>query len=280
LSGFGVGDTSMNQKIQILISSNEQNSTRSEGLEWAMSEDSRFMKPIYSSEILVDVQFSLSDTLLMESDGITTPGRIGFHRPYTQKIGPDEIFNCELKKVEDYITLLNKEGHIRNQYLDMAEQGHPSMFLVLGGDQQVSSALKNDLYKRGFRGTELDFKLEENEDRIRDFEAQCFAMRCPVMRWQNNPFKRLLSTAHKVLTGGSLMGYGPRPQDYEREIVACNSWMRGVGDKTWAEVLKEYRLALVPRGEYAKPIEEIKGVGEKRAKDIGSKIVMWYGALI
>jgi hypothetical protein len=158
----------------------------------------------------------------------------------------------------------------------MAEQGYPSIFLVLGGDQQVSAALKKDLYSRGFRGTELDFKLEESEDRIRDFEAQCFSLRCPVMRWQTNPYKRLLSTAHKVLTGGSLMGYGPRPQDHEREIVACNCLFRGIGEKTLTEVLKEYRIALVPRGEYALPPEDIKGVGSKRAADLEKRIVRYY----
>ena len=248
----------MNRPIQIILSSNEKGTNRAEGIEWAASNDPRFAEPIYSSEGLVDVQF------------IGEPIFQGGHS-YA-----DNIFQAELKKVEDFITLLNKEGHPRNQYLDMAEQGHPSIFVVLGGDQQVSAALKKDLYTRGFRGTELDFKLEESEDRIRDFEAQCFALKCPVMRWQSNPYKRLLSTAHKVLTGGSLMGYGPRPREHERETVACNCLVRGIGDKTWANVLKEYRIALVPRGEYAKPIEEIKGVGEKRARDLNKIVVMWY----
>ena len=234
-------------KIKIFISPNEKGSDRATHLALAASDDNRFDVPEFK-DIPIDVLFQFRD----------------------------KSFMAELKECPDYIaSTLGISGHIALQYLDMAEAGHRCMFLVLGSDADVSQAIKDSLKTR-YRGSELGFQIASYEKRLQDFEAQCEALRCPVDRWKAAPYSRLLSRVHKILTGASLAGYGPRPKDNEREIVACNCLFRGIGEKTLTEVLKEYRIALVPRKEYAKPIEEIKGVGEKRAKDIGKKIVMYY----
>jgi len=151
------------------------------------------------------------------------------------------------------------------------------MILVMGGDNQVADAIYQSLKTR-YHGDELKYELESHKKRLWDFEAQCYGLNIPVMRWHVDPFQRLLSTAHKVLTGASLFQYAPRPMDHERELVATSLLFRGVGIKTLIPVIDQYRLALIPRGDYAKPIEEMPGVGKVRAKAINERIVMYYGA--
>jgi hypothetical protein len=73
-----------------------------------------------------------------------------------------------------------------------------------------------------------------------------------------------------------MTGYAPKPADNEREIVATSLLFRGVGVKTLEPVLKDYKLALVPRGEYARQPLEMDGIGPKRAKMIEERIVMYY----
>ena len=41
--------------------------------------------------------------------------------------------------------------------------------------------------------------------------------------------------------------------------------------------MNEYRLALVPKGEYARQPLDMVGIGPKRAKLIEERIVMHYG---
>ncbi|MCK9571233.1 hypothetical protein M0R72_19955, partial [Candidatus Pacearchaeota archaeon] len=103
-----------------------------------------------------------------------------------------------------------------------------------------------------------------------------FALGIPVMRWQLDPFSRLLSHAAKVLLDDNLMDYMPRPADGERELVSCCCLTRGIGPETWRNVLAEYQLQLLPRHEPAKPIEEIVGIGRKRAEMINPMVRMVY----
>jgi hypothetical protein len=92
------------------------------------------------------------------------------------------------------------------------------------------------------------------------------------MRWQVDPFSRLLSHAAKVLLDGNLMDYRPRPAKGERELVACCCLTRGIGPETWRNILSEYQLQLLPRKDPAKPLEEISGMGPKRCKQIADMI--------
>ncbi len=266
----------MNQKIQCLISHNEKKSNRATGLAKAIAEDTRFELPEYQ-DINVDLQFSIKNPTWIEVNGELVDL-------------PRICFNVEMKECPDYISsTLGPDGHIALQYLDMAEAGHRCLFLVLGSDWEVSRAIYDSLRGAGCQGSELAFKVSDYENRLRDFEAQCFGLYAPVVRWAIDkrklddeslrwpgPYKRLLSHVHKTLTGPSMAGYYPRPQENERELVSANCLIRGIGDKTWANVLREYRIALVPRAEYAKPIEEIKGVGPKRAEDLNKIVVMYY----
>jgi len=263
-------------KIKVKMSFNERNSGRDTALARAIAEDTRFSLPEFA-DIKVDLKF------------IGEPIHHG-HDLLGEEY-EENAFQCELKQADDYvITVLGKDGHGAMQYLDMAESGHRCMFLVLGSDWEINRAIYDSLHGAGYRGSELAFQVHDYENRLRDFEANAFALHAPVfrravdkrklddenLRWPH-PFQRLLSDAHKILTGGSLTGYGPRPKDNEREVMAANCLFRGIGSATLEEVLKYYQVSLTPRIDGARPVEEMPGVGKKRAELLNSRIVMIYG---
>ena len=249
---------------------------RYQKLALTINEDPRFEPLDISSEIPVDIQFISPKK--EEADTQAKELQKMYDTNIEIVIGGPHIFNVELKKCADYIkSALDREGHLYSQYLKMAEEQRPSMILVLGGDKEVSQAIFEAL-KKQYRGDELKYQVASYEDRILDFEAQCYGLHIPVMRWHSRPFKRLLSTAHKVLTGASLMQYCPRPVEGERDLVAASLLFRGIGAKTLMPVLDEYKLVLVPKKEYAKPIEDFAGVGKVRSAMIRERICMYYDA--
>jgi hypothetical protein len=258
----------MTSKIRSFIAAGEGERTKKLAL--AICEDPRFLPLEVNAEIPVDCQFSISE---MQSWPID--------RDYEGKLMRDpemvtKIFNCEFKEPSDYIaSVLGQDGHLYLQHLAMREAGDRSMILVLGDDDEVYAAIRASLVTR-YRGQELAFQTANYESRLQDFEAQSFAMGIPVMRWKARPFSRLLSTAAKVLGAPSLMDYRPRPAEGERELCAACCLTKGIGPETWQNVLKEYQIALVPRGDYAKPLGEITGMGKVRCAMVNPMIRMIY----
>jgi hypothetical protein len=260
----------MSEKIQILVDNNEKGSTRTQALILAASSDARFETPKFA-ELDVDVQFSITELQEWPID-----------RDYEGKLmrEPEMVtrqYNCELKKASDYVsTVLGKDAHGYMQYLAMAESGNLSMFLVLGGDQDISDAIYDSLKTR-YNGKELSFQIASYEKRLHDFEAHCEALHCPVERWEKAPYSRLLSRVAKALLGASLLGYAPRPEENEREIVAASCLFKGIGPKILAEVLSDYDLCFVPKKDFARQPCDMPGIGPKRSAMIDSRIVMAYG---
>lgn len=251
-------------KIKAYIAAGE--GERAKKLALAINEDPRFVPLEVDAEIPVDCQFSISE---MQSWPID--------RDYEGKLlcEPEmvtKIFNCEFKECADYVvSALGRDGHLYMQHLAMSEAGYRSMIVVLGGDNQVADAIFQIL-KTQYHGDELKYEMESYKKRLFDFEAKCFASGIPVMRWQLDPYQRLLSHAHKVLTDSSLMDYRPRPVEGERELCAASCLHRGIGPELMRVLLAEYQLAFIPRGIYAKPIEELPGWGPKRCQLIKSRV--------
>jgi hypothetical protein len=186
------------------------------------------------------------------------------------------VFNVELKTPADYVqSVLGRDGHMFMQHLSMRESGHPAMILVLGSDLDVSNAIIDSLQTR-YGGKELAFQISNYEARLQDFEARSFANGIPVMRWKARPFGRLLSTAAQVLGDPSMMSYAPKPANGEREIAAASMLYKGIGSDSMKILLKEYTLAFVPRGTYARPIEELPGWGKKRCELVNPRVRMVY----
>lgn len=188
----------------------------------------------------------------------------------------DRKFLVELKLPTDYIaSALGPTGHLADQILTMREAGYPCMALVLGDDADVQAACL-DALKTRYRGQERAFQLASYLDRLIDFEANAGAMGVPVMRWKSQPWRRLLSMSHKILTGGDLYGYRPRPAEGEREVVAASCLFKNIGPETWKKILVDYQVCIAPRNGYARPLEEIAGVGPKRAAMINPHVRMTY----
>ena len=89
-------------------------------------------------------------------------------------------------------------------------------------------------------------------------------------------FKDILDLAYDYLLDGDLLGFRMRPADNEREVAAASMLRKGIGSDSMRILLKEYTLAFVPRGIYAKPIEELPGWGPKRCKQIADMVRMIY----
>ena len=248
-------------KIQVFADSNESGSPRMAKLALALQDDSRFKWGGYA-ELDVDLEFSLD---------------LGFGGYEPKVVFRDNIvkFLCELKEPADLITsALGKDGHLAKQVWSMQESG--GIVLVLGDDRDVYYAAKASLKPRYPDENELEFQIRDYLNRLRDFEANSFSMHVPVFRWKDMPFERLLSTVHKSLMGGNLYGYGPRPADSEREVVAASCLFKGIGHETMKNILEDYQLCFAPRNGYARPIEEIAGIGKKRAAAINPHIRMTY----
>jgi ERCC4-type nuclease len=242
-------------KIQVRADSNESGNSRMAKLGLALADDPRFEWAGYDS---LDVDLQFRKTWEVSDD------RLG-----------DSIFNVELKEPADYIaSALSPSGHLYSQVLSLRESGHPCMILVLGGDDEVHEAIKDSLVTR-YRGKELGFQISSYGDRLIDFESQCEALGCPVRRWRSLPWKRLLSTAHKILTGGNLTGYRPRPADGERELIAAATLFKGIGPETCKTLLEDYSLKFVPRSNKVRSLDELPGIGPKRAQQIAKFVV--YG---
>lgn len=247
----------MSDKITVQADSNESGSRRMADLANALEGDSRFDWGGYTS-LDVDLQFNI------EIKSSKYP------------ISLMQYFNVELKEPADYVaSALGPTGHLADQILTMREAGHPCMVLVLGGDEEVQAACL-DALKTRYKGQNLAFQIGSYSDRLIDFESNSEALGCPVRRWKSRPWKRLLSLAHKVLSGGDLYGYRPRPAQGERELVAAATMFKGMGPELMKKVLTDYQLCFAPRNGYARPIEEIPGIGKKRAAMINPHVRMIY----
>lgn len=244
-------------KISLWLDSNEQGSDRAKSLAKAAMEDTRFSLEGFRSQ---DVD------LCFEGDPI--------HHGHDLlgDVYSENKFLCELKLPSDYISsALGPTGHLADQILTMREAGHPCMVLVLGSDKDVYWAARNSLKPRYPCVGELDFQTGDYINRLRDVEANAFALGVPVFRWKDDPFVRLLSLAHKTLTGGNLYGYRPRPAEGDRELVAASCLFKNIGPLLMSTLLEDYSLMFCPKPG-ARELEDLPGFGPARAKLVRPKI--------
>lgn len=263
--------------ISVVMSSNEMprddddpRAKRASAFWSAVMDDSRFEGKGYAN-IPVDLQFTGMQSEYVRAK--SSHGRVDYDRASTQA-----CFNVELKEPSDYIqSALGPSGHLYQQVLTIRELGHPCMVLVLGSDEDITNAIK-DATKTRYKGQERAYQIGSYNDRLLDFEANSEALGCRVARWKASPWKRLLSTVHKVLTGGNLLSYRPKPVNGERELAAsCLLFGQGIGPAILKPVLDEYKLALIPRGSFARQPCDMPGIGKKRAAIIDQRVKMVYG---
>jgi Holliday junction resolvasome RuvABC DNA-binding subunit len=83
----------------------------------------------------------------------------------------------------------------------------------------------------------------------------------------------LLLRVRKILEGGDISGFAPKPSDGERQVVGLSILAgRGVGPKKARNILDRFNVCLVPKDDsygYDSPVlEDCQGIGPKIAEII------------
>lgn len=197
------------------------------------------------------------------------------------------VFNIELKTPMDFVqSVLN--GHLAEQVLSMLEANQNGCIVILGGLDEIYSAVKESAKLRKgkyLRGDEARKAIAETHLRCKSFRKRSFLNGMPVFHKgddsgffdSDDQFKDILELAHDYLCDGSLFGFVNRPADDMRELAAAAMLFRGMGAKTLEPVIREYKLALIPRGSFARQPCDLPGIGPKRAAVIDQRVKMVYG---
>jgi hypothetical protein len=229
--------------ILVSIDPNEAARPRAELIREAVEKDEHFYSPIGDkSNLPFDMRFiSMTGTLHVELKDFTGCGN------------------------SDYLaSILN--GHLWEQCLAARELGEPMIIAVLGDDRDVNDAIKT----AASRNHRVDAnKLFQYFQMVDGFEANCIGLGIPVWRLKTDPWKRLLLRVRKILEGGDLSGFAPKPSDGERQVVGLSILAgRGVGPKMAANILQRYNLCLVLRDGCCGDLVDCEGIGPKRAEMI------------
>lgn len=258
---------------------------REQDLRIALASDQRFEPLQIDPNNTVDLLFELHNISWEDTpDGLLTVPRLNRH-----------VLHIELKRPIDFVqSVLN--GHLMDQTLSIRESGYNGCTVVLGTLDDIYEAIDKSNEKRliDLPNGKKKFKFLNRDDRsnanastllrLKSFKKRSMLNGIPIF-WRgddsgffdsDDQWKDILELANDYLTDGDMLGFRMRPANNEREVVAASMLTKGIGPETWRNILAEYQLQLLPRKDPAKPIEEIVGVGPKRAKVIGSLIRMVY----
>ncbi|MCK9568943.1 hypothetical protein M0R72_08380 [Candidatus Pacearchaeota archaeon] len=202
----------------------------------------------------------------------------------------DGNLNMELKRPIDFVQSV-LSGHLYDQTLSIRESGYNGCTVILGTLDEIYAAIDESNEKRLINGK---FKFLNQDDRsnanastllrLKSFKKRSMLNGVPIF-WKgddsgffdgDDQWKDILELAHDYLLDGDMLGFRMRPADNDREVAAASMLKKGIGSESMRILLKEYTLAFVPRGIYAKPIEELAGWGPKRCKQIEGMVRMIY----
>lgn len=271
------------ERIRVCMAPGEAD--REQDLRIALSHDPRFDPLQIDSSIPVDLRFGVG---CEEYD--SCPDAAAINRPdCIGKCDQPEYFNMELKRPEDFVqSVLN--GHLMDQTLSIRESGYNGCTVILGGLDDLYEAIKDASKLRAgkyLRGAELGQAISSTHLRCKSFRKRSFLNGIPIFHKgddsgffdSDDQWKDILNLAYDYLLDGDMLGFRQRPANGERELLAASILFHGdgVGPGVLKPVMNEYKLALVPKGEYARQPLDMAGIGPKRAKLIEERIVMHYG---
>lgn len=256
---------------------------REQDLRIALSHDPRFEPLQIDSNIPVDLQFAIDNFLSVDIMGEST------------QINIPKRLNVELKRPEDFVQSV-LSGHLMDQTLSIRESGYNGCTVVLGALDDLYEAIKDASKLRAgkhLRGDELKHAIASTHARCKSFRKRSFLNGIPIFYVGDDSgffdhveeddkgnkigvWKDILELTHDYLLDGDMLGFRQRPAENEREVVAASMMFKGIGSDSMRALLKEYTLAFVPRGIYAKPIEELPGWGPKRCQMITNRVRMVY----
>lgn len=170
----------------------------------------------------------------------------------------------------DYLSSI-LSGHAWEQVLAAREIGEPFIIAVLGDDRDIQEAIRKAAgheHKGHKRGFDLK-KFEQYFAMVDGFESNCLGCGVQVWHFGYNQFPRLLLRVRKILEGGNLAGFAPKPADGERQAVGLSILAgRGVGPKMAQNILERYNLCLVLKDGFCGDLVDCEGIGPKRAETI------------
>jgi hypothetical protein len=171
----------------------------------------------------------------------------------------------------DYLASI-LSGHLWEQVLAAREMSEPFVIAVLGDDHDIEKAIARAAGegRKGSKSRCFDIKkFEQYSAMVDGFEANCIGAGIPVWHLGYNQFPRLLLRARKILEGGDLAGFAPKPADGERQAVGLSILAgRGVGPKMAANILQRYNLCLILKDGFCGDLVDCAGIGPKRAETI------------
>jgi hypothetical protein len=249
---------------------------REQSMRIALSHDPRFESLQIGASIPVDLQFRVVEHV----------GHDLLGEEYCEK-----VLNLELKMPEDFVSSV-LSGHLMDQILSIRESGNDGCTVILGTLDEIYEAIDKSNEKRLINGK---FKFLNQDDRssanastllrLKSFKKRSMLNGIPIF-WKGDDsgffdgkdqWRDILDLAADYLLDGRMMGFAMRPANDERELIAASFLFRDVGAKTLEPIMQQYKLALIPRKEYATPIEEFNGVGKVRASVINKRVCMFYG---
>lgn len=191
----------------------------------------------------------------------------------------DNITNAIHVELKDFSEAGNSDylssilsGHLWDQVLAAREMSEPFVIAVLGDDHDIEKAIARAAGegRKGSKSRCFDIKkFEQYHAMVDGFEANCIGAGIQVWHLGYKPFPRLLLRVRKILEGGDLSGFCPKPADGERQTVGLSILAgRGVGPKMAANILERYNLCLVLQDGFCGDLEDCEGIGPKRAETI------------
>ncbi len=214
----------MQEKISILMDSNERGSDRAKALALVAASDPRYSLDGFA-DLPVDMRLSL------ERDLEEVPG-----------MSVTSFVNIELKEISDFWQS-KASGHLGTQIMAMIEQGRPGFVAVFGSLQEVMEAVP-DVTQDGLGRPQRRQQTAVDQDlnTVRAFAADCAACNIPVhflSQDKEQSFKYILSYAKHILTGPSMASWLPRfPQEPQGYQILCS--INGIGDKAAIGLLEAY----------------------------------------
>jgi hypothetical protein len=166
----------------------------------------------------------------------------------------------------DYVaSIVNQSGHLYQQVLTGRELQDPLIIVVLGDDAEIVQAITNIVLNRGIRGQEAEDRITEYISMVEDFEANCIGMNIQIWRLKIDPWRRMLKSVQKVLQGGDLTVFRPKPAISERQAVGLSILCgKGLGPARANRILEKFDVSLTPK----KPntyLDDCPGIGPNLA---------------
>lgn len=268
-----------NGMIRVSIDSNEAMRPRAEAIRKAIETDDRFCISDDRFETPFDLRFDRKDVCENYNKDIDCEPCL---RGPCVKRGTlhIEIKDFGENNGSDYLSSI-LSGHLWEQCQAAREIGEPFVIAVLGDDHDIQVAIRAAAGEgrkggNGKKGKPACFdinKFKQYSDLVDGFEANCEGCHIRIFKLGYNQFPRLLLRARKILEGGNLDGFCPKPADGERQAVGLSILAgRGVGPKMAANILQRYNLCLILRDGYCGDLEDIPGIGPKRAETIKKNI--------